>query len=466
MQPRLQATLADFVPALRFVAPELVAEYLEHENLPAAWWMSVPVVRAANTFGRDELPGRLADLAYTELRHLRLGDLLPGAWLASNGFRLSQWPDSARTNVMVRTPDWADLLTTTVREVGDWTQIGTSTVRPLVARLFEEVLGLLPSDDESMDVDAVMGLPPVAAREPVEAAAVAAPTPEAEPEIEPRPEVEPEPVPEPVAEDAGTVDDMDAMLEDWRELDEDELRPVEAPVPLTDELGVVVRWLAQQAPDVPLMAQLAQVTLETAAVVGLEEATPQVHTALTALLSQVPSGLRSSLVLPPAPRADEAEEAVEPVVEPESDSGPESDSDSGPGPEPVDAFGETPPVTQASVPTGRDAYGEIPPTTQAAVPVVLPPKPPTAPEPARDPKLRTADHMSDAPAGRTDSRAEPAPAARGGRAKLSPEPPTEADHAEDPGLDAYGEVPPGTVADIPLRTVKGGATRAEPPTPA
>ncbi|WP_406295590.1 hypothetical protein OG948_10060 [Embleya sp. NBC_00888] len=422
MQPRLQATLADFVPALRFVAPELVADYLEHEDLPAAWWMSVPVVRAADTFGRDELPGRLADLAYTELRHLRLGDLLPGAWLARNGFRLSQWPDGARTNVMVRTPDWADLLTTTVREVGDWTQIGTSTVRPLVARLFEEVLGLLPADDESVDVDAVFGTPETASSVP---AVASTPEPEphpAEPEPHPEPEREPEPKPVPTVSDAipaappeGDWDTPD----EWGDLDEDELYPVKLPEPLTDELGTVVRWLAAQAPDVPLMAQLAQVTLETAAVVGLEDATDEVRTALTALLTQVPSGLRASLAMPPAPveaapEADEAESA-----------------------------------STAGTTAGRDAYGEVPPPTRADVAPTAPTgRKPAEPrsEPAPEPTAESTSTGKRQPRVRTEDTSEDAPP----RA-VSAEPATEGDY---PGLDAYGETPPMTVADIPIRTIK------------
>ncbi|MFF7243695.1 hypothetical protein ACFZBU_07340 [Embleya sp. NPDC008237] len=439
MQPRLQATLADFVPALRFVAPELVADYLEHEDLPAAWWMSVPVVRAADTFGRDELPGRLADLAYTELRHLRLGDLLPGAWLASNGFRLSQWPDGARTNVMVRTPDWADLLTTTVREVGDWTQIGTSTVRPLVARLFEEVLGLLPADDESVDVDAVFGAPDTAASAPVPASAV-----EEQPEptpTEPDPEPTPEPVPVassaaiPAAPADGDWDNPD----DWGDLDEDELRPVKLPEPLTAELGTVVRWLAAQAPDVPLMAQLAQVTLETAAVVGLEDASDEVRTALTALLTQVPSGLRASLAMPPAT-----------VAAPET---PETDE--------AEAEPTGPPAATPEPATGRDAYGEVPPPTRADVAPVAPAgRKPTAeaepragsasPSPADgsdEPGIGSGSGNRREPVIRTEDTTEDAPP----RA-VSAEPATEGDL---PGLDAFGETPPMTVADIPLRTIKG-----------
>ncbi|WP_406287662.1 hypothetical protein [Embleya sp. NBC_00896] len=419
MQPRLQATLADFVPALRFVAPELVADYLEHDDLPAAWWLSVPVVRAAETFGRDELPGRLADLAYTELRHLRLGDLLPGAWLARNGFRLSQWPDGARTNVMVRTPDWADLLTTTVREVGDWTQIGTSTVRPLVARLFEEVLGLLPADDESLDVDAVLDVPPVAP---------AAPEPEVAAEPEPAPEPEPAATAatptEPPTDAEATAPDADADdPHDWGDLDENELRTVKLPEPLTAELGTVVRWLAEQAPDVPLMAQLAQVTLETAAVVGLEEADEEVRAALTALLTQVPSGLRASLTMPSAPLA-----APEPADAPEST----------PAPEPADVFGEAPPTPHGSTGPGVDAYGEIPPTTQASVRTVPPPtsEPEPKPDVKRAPRIRTEDTSEDKPEARPVVSAEPA---------------TEGDL---PGLDAFGETPPLTVADVPIPKLK------------
>ncbi|MFE2870441.1 hypothetical protein [Embleya sp. NPDC059259] len=414
MQPRLQATLADFVPALRFVAPELVADYLEHEDLPAAWWMSVPVVRAANTFGRDELPGRLADLAYTELRHLRLGDLLPGAWLARNGFRLSQWPDGARTNVMVRTPDWADLLTTTVREVGDWTQIGTSTVRPLVARLFEEVLGLLPEDDESVDVDAMFDPPETAASEPVPALASAStlePRPEPTP-TEPEPEPEPTPAPAPVLIPPAPIDGDWDTPDDWGDLDEDELRPVKLPEPLTAELGTVVRWLADQAPDVPLMAQLAQVTLETAAVVGLEDASEEVRTALTALLTQVPSGLRASLAMPAPPVA-----------------GPGSDEAAA---EPSGSSASTPDAAE-----GRDAYGEIPPPTRADV----------APAAGRPkPVLRTEDASEDAPP-------------RAVSAELATE-------GDQPGVDAYGETPPMTVADIPIRTLKGRGRTATPAEPA
>lgn len=424
MQPRLQATLADFVPALRFVAPELVAEYLEHSDLPDAWWMSVPVVRATETFGRQALPERLSDLAYTELRHLRLGDLLPGAWLASNGFRLSQWPDGARTNVMVRTPDWADLLTTTVREVGDWTQIGTSTVRPLVARLFEEVLGLLPADDESVDIDAVAAPTPAAAGAQafadnvVDAAVSASSGTVAEPDAEPVVEDGPEAL-ETNAPESGTVDD------EWGDLDEDSLHPVRAPEPLTAELGTVVRWLAEQAPDVPLMTQLARITLETAAVVGLEEATPQVREALAALLTQVPSGLRASLAMPQAPVQEM----------------------------PVDAFGQTPQPPQDAVVAGLDAWGEVPPTTSAGLPAVVP----------RDPTPPGGVAAVDVPIVDENKHARPrrdAPAAGPPR-----EAPTEADH---PGVDAYGETPPRTMADVPLppvKTKKGGRRSAEDAAP-
>ncbi|GCD99536.1 hypothetical protein [Embleya hyalina] len=442
MQPRLQATLADFVPALRFVAPELVADYLEHDDLPAAWWMSVPVVRAADTFGRDELPGRLADLAYTELRHLRLGDLLPGAWLARNGFRLSQWPDGARTNVMVRTPDWADLLTTTVREVGDWTQIGTSTVRPLVARLFEEVLGLLPQDDESVDVDALFDASGMAAS----AAAMPAPAdPEPTPEPIPAaalPEPEPEPEPEPAPAAAIVIPPEDADWDnpdEWGDLDDEELRPVKLPEPLTAELGTVVRWLAEQAPDVPLMAQLAQVTLETAAVVGLEDASDEVRTALTALLTQVPSGLRASLALPPAPVATEPRPAGDEAPDDDvADSDDDDASDS-----------------------GRDAYGEVPPTTRASLPSVAAPRPeresaaeareePLPEAAARTgarpvPKIRTTDTSE-------DRRPHPVPAAE--------EPTID----EAPGVDAFGETPPMTVADVPIPALTRKGKRTAPPT--
>ncbi|MET7302555.1 hypothetical protein [Embleya sp. NPDC005575] len=450
MQPRLQATLADFVPALRFVAPELVADYLEHEDLPAAWWMSVPVVRAADTFGRDELPGRLADLAYTELRHLRLGDLLPGAWLARNGFRLSQWPDGARTNVMVRTPDWADLLTTTVREVGDWTQIGTSTVRPLVARLFEEVLGLLPADDESVDVEAVFGAPDTAASEPVPSLASASAV-EAQPEPTPT-EPAPEPTPEPVPAASSTVippapadGDWDTP-DDWGDLDEDELRPVKLPEPLTSELGTVVRWLAAQAPDVPLMAQLAQVTLETAAVVGLEDASEEVRTALTALLTQVPSGLRASLAMPPAPVAEPA------------------------APDTDEAAAE-PSAATPDTAMGRDAYGEVPPPTRADVAPAAPAdrkpaakaEPRTVPEPhpgdgSDEPRIESGPGSRREPVIRTEDTSEDAPP----RA-ASAEPATEGDL---PGLDAFGETPPMTVADIPIRTIKDRGQADAPAGPA
>ncbi|MFI1579187.1 hypothetical protein [Embleya sp. NPDC020630] len=445
MQPRLQATLADFVPALRFVAPELVADYLEHDDLPAAWWMSVPVVRAADTFGRDELPGRLADLAYTELRHLRLGDLLPGAWLARNGFRLSQWPDGARTNVMVRTPDWADLLTTTVREVGDWTQIGTSTVRPLVARLFEEVLGLLPQDDESVDVDALFDASGMAA------------SPAAMPEqaVDPEPEAEPEPEPEPAAAtvippapEDGDWDNPD----EWGDLDDEELRPVKLPEPLTAELGTVVRWLAEQAPDVPLMAQLAQVTLETAAVVGLEDATNEVRSALTALLTQVPSGLRASLALPPAPVATEPEPAVAGASEADvadSDSDDDDASDS-----------------------GRDAYGEVPPTTRASLPSVAAPRPerPSAAEARTEPLPEVAAHHLDAPAAEPAARtgARPVPKIRttdtSEDRRPHPVPPAEEPTIDEaPGVDAFGETPPMTVADVPIPALTRKGKRTAPP---
>ena len=445
MQPRLQATLADFVPALRFVAPELVADYLEHPDLPDAWWMSVPVVRAAETFGRVALTERLSDLAYTELRHLRLGDLLPGAWLASNGFRLSQWPDGARTNVMVRTPDWADLLTTTVREVGDWTQIGTSTVRPLVARLFEEVLGLLPADDASVDVDAVAALPPAAAGTdaPDEV------TPDAEPVTDAPPEEDA------AATEAPAGPDVD-VDDEWGDLDEDSLHPVRAPEPLTTELGTVVRWLAEQAPDVPLMTQLAQVTLETAAVVGLEEATPQVREALAALLTQVPSGLRASLAMPPAPieetPAEETPAERTPVAEHV-----EETPVSTPRAAPVDAFGETPPPTQGAVPVGLDAYGEVPPTTSAGLAAVVP----------QDPTPPGGVAVVGAPVAKDGHDAKPSEPRRHTPAATPPqEAPTESDH---PGLDAYGETPPMTVADVPIpavKTRKGGrksAKNAAPP---
>ncbi|MYS81699.1 hypothetical protein [Embleya scabrispora] len=452
MQPRLQATLADFVPALRFVAPELVADYLEHENLPAAWWMSVPVVRAADTFGRDELPGRLADLAYTELRHLRLGDLLPGAWLARNGFRLSQWPDGARTNVMVRTPDWADLLTTTVREVGDWTQIGTSTVRPLVARLFEEVLGLLPADDESVDADAVFGVPDTAASEPVPALASASaveaqpePTP-TEPEAEPTPEPTPEPVPAAPSAvmPAPPIDGDWDTPDDWGDLDEDELRPVKLPEPLTAELGTVVRWLAAQAPDVPLMAQLAQVTLETAAVVGLEDASEEVRTALTALLTQVPSGLRASLAMPPA-----APETGEAAAEPSA-----------------------PPASTPETAAGRDAYGEVPPPTRADVSPARPadPKPAAKAEPRSAPEPHAPGDRSDEPAigSGSGSRREPVIRTEDTFADAPPRATSAEPAAEDdrPGLDAFGETPPMTVADIPIRTIKDRGPADAPAGPA
>ncbi|MCF2533049.1 hypothetical protein, partial [Yinghuangia soli] len=336
MQPRLEATLADFVPALRFLSPDRVDRHLGHPDLPPAWWTSVPISRAVEAIGAEELPQRLADLAYEDLRHLRLGDLLPAAWLARNDFRLSQWPDGVRTNVLVRTPDWADLLTATVQEIGDWTQVGTSTVRPVIAQLFAEVLGLLPAEEiaarsaafqavaappaeaapeadpevaeppqpeASQDSPAASGSPADAgAAEPAEAAAPAAPAsrgiriskrhvPADVPGTEPEPV--PAPLPVPVAEpEVPALDDSGlGPVSDLLEAIEDELRPVSMPAPPTGDLGAVVRWLAEEAPDVPLMSELARVTLETVSVVGIEGAPPEVRTAVLRLTSLVPETL-------------------------------------------------------------------------------------------------------------------------------------------------------------------------------
>lgn len=520
MQPRLEATLADFVPALRFLSPESVDRYLGHPDLPPAWWTSVPISRAVDAIGAGELPDRLADLAYAELRHLRLGDLLPAAWLARNDFRLSQWPDGVRTNVLVRTPDWADLLGATVQEIGDWTQVGTSTVRPVISQLFAEVLGLLPApgrtgvspvvppgeapgaeSEVAAEPGAVGAAPetaPVAEPEaedygpPEEATPVADIPPPSPPRgirISKRPPVAPAPVPEfeaPSASEDEAFGAHDPGLEpvsDLLDAIEDELRPVSMPAPPTGDLGDVVRWLAEEAPDVPLMSELARVTLETVAVVGIEGAPPEVRTALLRLMALVPETLlpegldvsEDAFSVPGAEledpydapemtailgavRADDEAFAPEPAA-----AAPES------GPEPGSEFGSEKEAPSSFGPVGADDL------TVLAMPTT-PPEPPQTPQPpvgADDltmlamPSVAPGSEESGDPdsaagagavhgAGRDsvdafdafDAFGEVPPATREDLAvQPADEPPSAAD-----AMDAFGEIPPATREDLPAQS--------------
>ncbi|MDI2126329.1 hypothetical protein [Yinghuangia seranimata] len=521
MQPRLEATLADFVPALRFLSPESVDRHLGHPDLPPAWWTGVPIARAVDAIGAAELPSRLADLAYAELRHLRLGDLLPAAWLARNDFRLSQWPDGVRTSVLVRTPDWGDLLGATVQEIGDWTQIGTSTVRPVIAQLFAEVLGLLPAEgagapeepdavaedsaaedptaadaadaDDAPDEGEAAALQAdaadrprgirIAKRRPAEAAqdsAFALPATDADDSAADR---------EAFADTApGGADTSSTELEpvsDLLDAIEDELRPVSMPAPPTGDLGAVVRWLAEEAPDVPLMSELARVTLETVAVVGVEGAPPEVRTAVLRLTSLVPETLlpegldvsEDAFEVPGAdledpydapemtvmlagvpdpvetfePEAPKAEVRPEPEHEPASardkaaareaylEGDDEAHEDFAPVYEP-DFTGATPtPPSVRAVPAPVGAED----MTVLAMPAAREPEPADTPDPV-------------------DAFGEIPPATREDSAVRVPE-------AEEPAqpVDAFGEIPPLTRDDVPVQRRdlerEAEATVFEPP---
>ncbi|WP_436773737.1 hypothetical protein [Yinghuangia sp. YIM S09857] len=514
MQPRLEATLADFVPALRFLSPDRVDRHLGHPDLPPAWWTSVPISRAVEAIGATELPNRLADLAYGELRHLRLGDLLPAAWLARNDFRLSQWPDAARTNVLVRTPDWADLLTATVQEIGDWTQIGTSTVRPVISQLFAEVLGLLPDEARTMDTPAVPGedgdVEASAADTDVdgpeedtaedrteESTPAAPPVPAPSPRgirISKRPPVTP--VPEPVVEIGPPDREVEGLepVSDLLDAIEDELRPVSMPAPPTGDLGDVVRWLAEEAPDVPLMSELARVTLETVAVVGIEGAPPEVRTALLRLTSLVPETLlpegldvsEDALAVPGAELEDpyDAPEmtamlgAVRPddaafAAEPDdgdawvdtgdggddrsaAESGTASDARSDswaeglvqPGADARPPFGADD-LTVLAMPAAAPAPPGVPPVgaddlTMLAMPAVAPDD--------TDADAADARHADDA----FDAFGEVPPATREDRAVRTDAPEHSAADAMDAAnsvdsVDAFGEIPPATREDLPAQ---------------
>ncbi|MEU8132612.1 hypothetical protein [Streptodolium elevatio] len=559
MQPRLEATLADFVPALRFLPPDRVDRHLGHPGLPPAWWTSVPISRAVDAIGAAELPDRLADLAYGELRHLRLGDLLPAAWLARNDFRLSQWPDAARTNVLVRTPDWADLLTATVQEIGDWTQIGTSTVRPVISQLFAEVLGLLPDDartvgapavpdgaaddsvadsvagpaeerveesgEESVDASIAGGSGETPAEGAESAAEALAEAPVSPPSprgirISKRPPVtpvdesaaDPEPESEPpsVAHEAqpayaGYGDpSADSGLEpvsDLLDAIEDELRPVSMPAPPTGDLGDVVRWLAEEAPDVPLMSELARVTLETVAVVGIEGAPPEVRTALLRLTSLVPETLlpegldvsEDALAVPGAEledpynapemtamlgavRPDDAAFAPDTAADDEPESGSASDARSDSRGEPErdarPAFGADD-LTMLAMPAATSEPPRVPPVgaddlTMLAMPTV------TAadggdegiddgaghPDHAADSERRDDSEDSGAHpcGGAFDGFGEVPPATREDRA-VRPEAPRE---PADDAMDAFGEIPPATREDLPAQPAPRDEPRSEP----
>jgi hypothetical protein len=316
MQPRLQATLADFVPALRFVAPERINGHLGHPDLPAAWWLGTPAEQALVVFGRADLSERLSELAFEELQHVALGDLLPAAWVARRDFRLFRWPSGARTNVLVHTPDWGDLLTSTVEDVSGWTGTGQVTVRSIVAQLFSEVFSLLPgqtpdehpepddadtdadTDAETEDEDAptvhdASGFTPVA---PAASAGIRL---QRDDSIHPAalsedtgfqlPAVQAPEVLETEDEDEDP-DHSDEFALTTAEL-EARLQPINAPVPPTGELVRVVRWLAVEAPDVPLMSELARITLETVSVVGIEEADADIRAAVVYLSTLVPGGL-------------------------------------------------------------------------------------------------------------------------------------------------------------------------------
>ncbi|UGQ10167.1 hypothetical protein LO772_25275 [Yinghuangia sp. ASG 101] len=530
MQPRLEATLADFVPALRFLPPDRVDRRLGHPDLPPAWWTSVPISRAVDAIGATELPDRLAELAYGELRHLRLGDLLPAAWLARNDFRLSQWPSGVRTNVLVRTPDWADLLGTTVQEIGDWTNIGTTTVRPVISQLFAEVLGLLPADrgagdatvadaaeapETTADADAADD----AADAVTHAAEVADPTTEsaqaAEPEpgdvagegaasraeapVEPavpaprgiriskRPPVAPTPdaadaagpsaaeaLPAAPAEETSYAEE-ETYAEEYDGLVdaiEDELRPVSIPAPPTGDLSAVVCWLAEEAPDVPLMSELTRVTLEIVAVVGVDSATPEVRTSLLRLMSLVPASLLPE-GLDPASVA-----ALAP------DSGSEDPDDASPDPDdPYDApemtsvLGAVPPPVpddaagpDAADPTNRGAGADA---TVLVPPGTTPPPPPwaadsddltvlampaAAPPPDDSPEPDAAvDAFGEVPPmTRDDFPALPAPDAPAADAH---------GHGDDEAVDAFGEIPPATRDDFPIPATPRGAPSGDSPAP-
>lgn len=519
MQPRLEATLADFVPALRFLSPDSVDRHLGHPDLPPAWWTSVPISRAVDAIGATELPDRLADLAYGELRHLRLGDLLPAAWLARNDFRLSQWPDAARTNVLVRTPDWADLLTATVQEIGDWTQIGTSTVRPVISQLFAEVLGLLPDQTRAADAPAAPAESDTAAEGTAESPAddlAETPAPAEAPAATPsprgiriskRPPVAPVPEPEPLSAHAqlaaepdvvelpheaqpayaGTDDlSADSGLEpvsDLLDAIEDELRPVSMPAPPTGDLGDVVRWLAEEAPDVPLMSELARVTLETVAVVGIEGAPPEVRTALLRLTSLVPETLlpegldvsEDALAVPGAELEDpyDAPEmtAMLGAVRPDDAAfAPDTADDASAPGSASDAWSEEQrePERDARPAFGADDLTVLAMPLAAPEPPRVPPGPPVGADdltmlamPAVAPADDRAEGVEDSDGHRGDDAfdafdafGEVPPATREDQA-------VRADVPEQPAadaMDAFGEIPPATREDLPAQP----APRPEP----
>lgn len=521
MQPRLEATLADFVPALRFLSPDRVNRHLGHPDLPPAWWTSVPVSRAVDAIGAAELPTRLADLSYAELRHMRLGDLLPAAWVARNEFKLSQWPDGARTDVLVRTPDWADLLTATVQEIGDWTQIGTSTVRPVITQLFAEVLGLLPADERTgVAIPAVRTEDAAPAREdarpdasdeaPAATAAEAAPDEPADAAADdedapkkPRgvrmgkrggapvvdflvdgPGLSAHADADDADEDTGDTGDTDEgsagddsglePVSDLLDAIEDELRPVTMPPPPTGDLAAVVRWLAEEAPDVPLMSELARVTLETTAVVGADSAPPEVRAALQVLMGLVPETLLpegldfsdDALEVPgtdledpydapemtvmlsaaarPAVRADRetydtADDKADSTSGDASDRASGRSRDDGPA---DDAPGTRNEAASASPFVGADDL------TVFAMPAARP-VPPLPVDEAEDEASAAWSPSSAAPASDDAAAQAPAPAAEAGE-----------DAVPDP-VDAFGEVPPVTREDMPAMP-----QRAPEPAPA
>ncbi|WP_436787411.1 hypothetical protein [Yinghuangia sp. YIM S10712] len=542
MQPRLEATLADFVPALRFLSPDRVDRHLGHENLPPAWWTSVPIARAVDVIGSTELPDRLADLAYTELRHLRLGDLLPAAWLARNDFRLSQWPDGVRTNVLVRTPDWADLLGATVQEIRDWTNIGTTTVRPVISQLFAEVLGLLPADQATGEAAAVAAQGTAESGEEesdaesgrsAEAPEAAVETDEAEEADEaasaraeaPAEHIVPAPrgiriskrppigsaddsagdslggeaasehhedhasedTPEdafdgftPTASDAPTQDPSPEGFDDLVDAIEDELRPVSIPAPPTGDLSVVVRWLAEEAPDIPLISELTRITLETASVVGLESASPEVRTALLRLMPLVPGSLLpEGLDISDDFFADASADAEDPYDAPEMTS---ILSAAPPVPDLPEApeFGDAdePETEAARADEARaDSGAGADDMTVLAVPGTPPPPPAWAAD-ADDltvlamPPVPSDDDAPDSSASAADSDADEASDADDSVDAFGEVPPMTRDDfpaqsassapAADPGqadgeesVDAFGEIPPSTRDDLPIQPTPG-----------
>ncbi|MFI1978718.1 sigma factor-like helix-turn-helix DNA-binding protein [Streptomyces wedmorensis] len=79
--PHASTCLADLVPAVRYSDPHVLAELLDDERLPLAWWYATPLTNAERAIGSRALADMVARALRALWPQIRTGELLPASRL-------------------------------------------------------------------------------------------------------------------------------------------------------------------------------------------------------------------------------------------------------------------------------------------------------------------------------------------------------------------------------------------------